>query len=897
MTGFSLAPTLGSSPIGVAYRRRNDPGQTTEFVSEGVQALTGYSAEDFTSGRLRWTEVVHPDDADRNWQAVEQALREGRPFHLEYRIRLRDGSERWVWEQGHGILRDGREPAYLEGFVSDITGRKRVEEELATARQQLEAHLDNSPLAVIEFDRESRIVRWSGGAERLFGWGAVEVLGRGVFDLPWVHEGDTESIRELIEDMQSQRLQRTRSTNRNYRKDGSIVHCAWYNSAISGAEDRLTSILSLVLDVTDRKQSEEALKEARAAAERRAAELEVLLQAVPAAVWIAHDPECLSARGNRTADEWLRLPPGGQASLTAPEGQRPTHFKIFQDGRELRGEELPVQRAARGEVVKDFEVEIRLSDGSVRFTLGNATPLLDERGQPRGAVAAFVDITARKQAEEALRQSQADLSRAQALGHIGSWRLDLRTNTLTWSDENSRIFGIPASTPLTYEAFLATVHPDDRDYVDRMWQAGRRGAPYDIEHRLLVDGKVKWVRERAELELDDAGKVVGGFGTTQDITDRKEAEEALREADRRKDVFLAVLAHELRNPLAPIRNALEILKLRGSSDPISTSARDMIERQVAHLVRLIEDLMDVGRITRGKLQLRREPFELAATLERAAETIRPQMELAGLRLELSVPPEPLWVDADPVRLTQVLLNLLDNACKYTGEGGTVTLFAEQDGEEVEIRVSDTGIGVRAEDLPVLFQMFARVGGPSERIHPGLGIGLALARGLVEMHGGRIEARSEGLGRGATFVLRLPVLSELPSAAPQPDQHESLGSVRPQRILIADDNRDVVESLALLLELTGYRVEKAYDGLQAVETAERCRPDLVLLDIGMPNLDGYEACRRIRQQPWGRDMLLVALTGWGQEDDRRRSERAGFNSHLVKPVERSDLLRLLAEWQA
>jgi CheY-like chemotaxis protein len=321
----------------------------------------------------------------------------------------------------------------------------------------------------------------------------------------------------------------------------------------------------------------------------------------------------------------------------------------------------------------------------------------------------------------------------------------------------------------------------------------------------------------------------------------------------------------------------------------------MIERQVAHLVRLIEDLMDVGRITRGRLQLRREPLALAQVLDQVAESIRPQLELTGQTFAYTLPPEPVYVNADRVRLTQVLLNLLDNACKYTGEGGAVHLTAERDADEVEIRVSDTGIGIPQEELGGVFQMFARVGASAQHAQGGLGVGLALARGLVEMHGGRIEAHSEGLGRGATLVVRLPVLSQPPPAL-EPDQGDHSPQAGPLRILVADDNRDVVDSLSLLLELTGYRVYRAYDGLQAVEAAERCRPDLVLLDLGMPNLDGYEACRRIRRQPWGRDLPIVALTGWGQEEHLVRSKAAGFTNHLVKPVDHGDLLRLLAEQQ-
>ena len=775
---------------------------------------------------------------------------------------------------------------------------ERLEQELAVARQRLDAQLHHTPLAVIELDCESRIIRWAGEAERLFGWSAVELVGRVVFDLPWLHEDDCESLSEMIRCMCSGRLRYARDTIRHRGKDGRMVHCAWHSSAIADTKGRTTSIQSLLLDVTDRARSEEAIRQARTAAERRAAELEAVLQAVPAAVWIAHDPDCLSATGNRTADAWLRLVPGAEASLTAPEGERPTHFKILREGRELRGEELPVQRAARGAVVKDAELEIRLSDGSVRCILGNATPLLDERGQPRGAVAAFVDITERRRAERALRESRERLTLALEAAGAGRWEFDLESGRAACDTDCYGLWGVgPGLDRL--EEWLEVLHPEDREWVHGAWlDAAGSGAELRLEFRVRHPQRgTRWLMVLGRTVRDDDGRPVRMIGLSLDITERKQAEEALREADRRKDEFLAILAHELRNPLAPIRNALEVIKLTESPDPVTRKARDMIERQVAHLVRLIEDLMDVGRITRGRLQLRREPLALAQVLDQVAESIRPQLELTGQTFALTLPPEPLYVNADRVRLTQVLLNLLDNACKYTGEGGAVHLTAERQADEVEIRVSDTGVGIPPEALGGLFQMFARVRAPSQQAQGGLGVGLALARGLVEMHGGRIEARSEGLGRGATLVVRLPVLPEAPPAALETDQGEPSPEARPLRILVADDNRDVVESLSLLLELTGYRVYRAYDGLRAVEAAERCRPDLVLLDIGMPNLDGYEACRRIRQQPWGRNLPIVALTGWGQEEHLARSKAVGFTNHLVKPVDHGDLLRLLADQQA
>ena len=378
------------------------------------------------------------------------------------------------------------------------------------------------------------------------------------------------------------------------------------------------------------------------------------------------------------------------------------------------------------------------------------------------------------------------------------------------------------------------------------------------------------------------------------LVQRKQAEDALREADRRKDEFLATLAHELRNPLAPIRHAVEILKLQGSLDPTLKATRDIIDRQVQHMVRLIDDLLDISRITRGKLQLRRKAIELAEVLEQALETSRSYVKSAGHELTVSLPPQPVYLDADPVRLAQVFLNLIDNACKYTEKGGSIRLTAERDRTGVVVKITDTGIGISPENLPRLFGIFSQVGSPLERSsHGGLGIGLWLAQALVEMHGGSIAARSDGPGKGSEFTVWLPVLTETPT--PQPPQPEYPDSFKAtaRRILVVDDNRDVVESLAKLLRLRGNEVETAQDGLEAVTAAEHYRPDVVLLDIGMPKLDGYGACRRMREQPWGKGIVIIALTGWGQDFNRRKTEEAGFSAHLVKPVELSALLQLLA----
>jgi signal transduction histidine kinase/ActR/RegA family two-component response regulator len=369
----------------------------------------------------------------------------------------------------------------------------------------------------------------------------------------------------------------------------------------------------------------------------------------------------------------------------------------------------------------------------------------------------------------------------------------------------------------------------------------------------------------------------------------------LMDADRRKDEFLATLAHELRNPLAPIRNGLQIIRLAGGEGATVEKARPMMERQLDQMVRLVDDLLDVSRISRGKLELRKDRVDLAAVLASAVEASRPLIEEMGHHLEIVVPAQPVVIDADFTRLAQVFINLLNNAAKYSDRGGRIRLTAERHGGEVLVSVRDEGIGIVADQLPRLFEMFSQVGSALERSQGGLGIGLALVKRLVEMHGGRIEARSEGLGKGSEFVVRVPVVAA-EEPGPQAERERGEEGVETKtalRVLVVDDNRDGADSLSDLLTALGNDTRTAYDGAEAVAVAAEFRPDVILLDIGLPKLNGYEACRRIRQQPGGNSVVLIAQTGWGQEEDRQRTREAGFDHHLVKPVDPDALMKLLA----
>ena len=441
------------------------------------------------------------------------------------------------------------------------------------------------------------------------------------------------------------------------------------------------------------------------------------------------------------------------------------------------------------------------------------------------------------------------------------------------------------------DGWQALVHEEERAAVRDAWrECVQLGRKWDHEFRVTAaDGSPCAILSRAVPVRDSRGVIVSWAGINLDIGRLKRVERELRDTDRRKNEFLATLAHELRNPLAPLRNGLEVMKLAGVSSAASERAREMMERQLGQLVRLVDDLLDVSRVSRGKIDLRRGPVELASVLRNAIETSQPLMIERRHQFTARLPAEKVMVDADVTRLSQVFWNLLNNAAKYTPDGGRIELEAQVLDASVSIVVRDTGVGIPREMLSRVFDIFTQVDRPLEKSQGGLGIGLSIAKRLVEMHGGVIEVTSAGAGKGSEFVVRLPASIEQKSGA----NVASAPRTR-RRVLIAEDNGDSADSLAMMLEVFGNEVRVARDGAQAVEMAESFRPDAILLDIGMPGLNGYAACERIRLQAQGAGALIVALTGWANDDDRERARVAGFDRHLAKPVDPTTLRQMLAE---
>ncbi len=602
-----------------------------------------------------------------------------------------------------------------------------------------------------------------------------------------------------------------------------------------------------------------------------------------------------------------------------------------------RGEEARLLECIRaGEHVSHVETVRQARDGRLVDVAVSTSPIVDDAGRVVGASSITRDVTAQKRAE-ASRRRRADRRRllweSAALLLTGDsreammqalfariappLRLDHYAYFTTAGDAPLRLEasagvrgpGAPGRDSIAVLRALCAVVARERQPIvsgQRRSDGGGLEAPglEPLGSRafaalpLVVRGRAAGVlvfggRTREPFEPDEVDffETICHYVTA--THERLRLIERLREADRRKDEFLATLAHELRNPLAPIRNALSIIRLRPDDAGRVRQARGLMDRQLDQMVRLIDDLLDVSRITRGKLVLRRERVTLDAVVSSAVDTSQPLVDARGHRLTVSLPAEPIWLDADPVRLAQVFSNLLNNAAKYMERGGDVTLAATVVDRQVAVSVRDTGIGIPGDALGRIFDMFSQVGPTNDRTRAGLGIGLTLVKRLVDLHGGDVTVSSGGPGAGTEFVVRLPVARPDTAASRERAARPDDARVGRCRVLVADDNQDSAESMAVILRMMGHEVRTVHDGIQAVDEAGAFRPDLVLLDIGMPQVDGYEAARRIRAQPWGRAVALVALTGWGQDEDRHRAIEAGFDRHFTKPMDIEEIEKLIA----
>jgi PAS domain S-box-containing protein len=875
-----------------------------------------------------WLEkYIHPDDRQRVMGVIREAIRTRSVFELEHRVLRADGTVGRTFSRAVPLPDTGGEVVEWLGTASDVTARKQAEEELQQERDRLRVTLASIGDAVITTDTEGRITFLNSVAESLTGWTNAEAAGR---PLETVFRIVNEGTRQPVESPATKALRKgviVGLANHTVliRKDGLERPIDDSAAPVRDGQGHIVGCVLVFRDVSERRAAELAQAERSRLVALHADVSTAVAAAQPLRTGLQECCEAIVRHLDVAFTRiWTHDEAAGVLELEASAGLY-THihgpYSRIKVGEFAIGS---IARSRRPLLTNDVPHDPNLGtpawierDGMVAFA---GYPLAVE-GRLIGVLAVFArhplteaslaDLPPlteqiaqhidRKRTEDALRESELRYRLVGQAANDAIWDWDLDTNRVTWNEGLRRVFGYTAEqVGADVSWWVRHIHPEDRDRVaqgirstiwggEELWQG---------EYRYLrADGSYAAVFDRGRVVRED-GKPVRMVGSMLDLTERKQMEDRLRqiaaelsEADRRKDEFLATLAHELRNPLAPIRNALQILRLSPDRDA-REHARSLIERQVGQMVRLVDDLMDVGRISRGKLELRRELVPLAAVVTAAVETSRPLIEEMGHQLTIVIPDLPIPVEADLTRLAQVFMNLLTNAAKYTDRGGRIALSAEREGSDVIVSVRDTGIGIPADQLTSIFDMFAQVDRSLEKAQGGLGIGLTLVKRLVEMHSGRIEAKSDGPGRGSEFVVRLPVMGE--ASAPSTAGPENSALPRSShRILIVDDNRDGADSLRVILQLMGNDARTAYDGQAGVELAGQFRPDVVLLDIGLPKLNGYEACRRIREQAWGKNVVLIAVTGWGQDEDRRRSHAAGFDHHMVKPVDPDGLMKLLA----
>jgi PAS domain S-box-containing protein len=665
--------------------------------------------------------------------------------------------------------------------------------------------------------------------------------------------------------------------------DGRVLWLAGRGQVVSRQPDgRAHKLVSIMADISERKRDEEALL-------RSEALHRIAFDAAPLGmVYVAPEGRILKAN-----DAFCAL-----TGYSAAELESLPSIRLFHP------EDLPAERErlrafleGRSELYQN-ETRYLRKDGSVCWVRGTARMLHDAEGKAIHSVGVFQDITSEREAAQALLARTTELEMLMREAPVAIFVChDTEGRRMTGNAAAHRLLRMEKGANLSIASAEGaySMHRDGRPLeaadlpLQRAASSGQP-APYTEFDIIFPEGDRRTIFGGAQPLLDDEGRPRGSLGTFVDITEHKRMEAALRDTDRRKDEFLATLAHELRNPLAPIRNSLHLLHLAEKGSDAAERSKVVMERQLEHMVRLIDDLMDISRITSGKLELRKATVTLDTVVRNAVEAARPALDEVGHVLDVHLPREQVWIDADLTRLSQAFSNLLNNAAKYTDRGGDLRLAALLDGDAVVVTVSDNGIGIPAGQLPRIFDMFAQVDLSLHRARGGLGIGLSLVKRLVEMHGGSVEAQSAGEGRGSAFTVRLPTVAAPHRDGPERWHGDAAAPVSTaMRILIVDDNRDGADSLAAVLALSGHDVRTAYDGSEGVRVAEAFEPHVMLLDIGLPGLDGYELCRRIRGRAWATHAILIAVTGWGATEDRRRSSAAGFDLHMVKPVDPQTLV--------
>jgi PAS domain S-box-containing protein len=864
-----------------------DPEGRPVFLNPVAEALTGWSNREAAGRRLDEVfRIVNEETRQTVENPVTRALREGVVVGLANHTVLlaRDGGERAIDDSAAPIVDEQGAVVGVVLVFRDVTERRRAEE----VRARLAAIVESADLAIFSKDLNGIVTSWNRAAERLYGHSAAEMIGSPITRIiPSDHPDEFPALMERLR--QGERIEQYETER--VRKDGARIDVLVNLSPVRSPSGRVTGASVIARDITQSRAVADALRTSEARFRHQFESSRAVMSTVAEGLYTV-DAQGLVTYVNPAAEAifgWT------SAELMGRRMHDVTHY-LHPDGTPFPAEACPGLQVLRsGVVLKEHKDVFIRKDGSFFPVVYSAAPLT-ESGKPVGVVVSFRDDTLRRRHEQEQRAVMA--SARCLLWYADVW--DSGPEDLHWDvrpvneEAAQRLLPLEIAPGKTYAlAWSESRLPDDTARMDAFAnRVVREGQSYSQDFRCRnAHGEVRWLHEDVRIEAVSPGRW-RAVGVTTDITERKVAEEALQEEGRRKDEFLAMLAHELRNPLAPIRNALHLLQLQSDDPPAVDRCRAVMERQVGHLSRLVDDLLDVSRIRRGRIPLQRERLDLRRIVQFSVEDHQGAVEAAGLSLETHLPDTPVWVMADATRLSQVLDNLLQNARKFTERPGqirvglTATAFEEQ----AILTVADTGIGIEPQMLPRLFEVFSQADSSLDRSRGGLGLGLALVKGLMALHGGSVEARSAGVGKGAEFILRLPlereprVLTERREARPA-----RTGGLR---ILVIEDSLDAAETLRDLLEAYGHQVTVAHTGPAGLQLAEAERPDLVLCDIGLPGMDGYQVAHALRQMPRFDATRLVAVTGYGQKGDIERSRNAGFNDHLVKPVDPRRLLNTL-----
>ena len=802
-------------------------------------------------------------------------------------------SEAWRWVHPDGkivwtavrIARRGAATAEANGSgkliasLLDITDIKSLEAIRQERETRLSLAMQVAGLAAWETDLATGRSLWDDRMAGLLGVAAEDAHGHSELWFEFVHPEDRDRVTHaFIASVHAG--SRFEGEFRSLGIDGSVKWLLCSGELIPTAEPTQRRVVGLIQDITQRKQTELRLARERAI-------LDAVLAAAPIG-FALFDSDLRFLLINERLAEMNGLPATAHLGKTVrevvpdlEEQARSVVDQVLASGQPMLGHEIQGTTAS--------------APDELRYWSESWYPVANGEEGVIGVAVTVEETTERKQREAALRRSEKRFREMADSAPAMLWVTD-RDNALEFISKGWFEYTGQQEADAYREGlgWTVMVHPEDREPAIQAFIDAAAGRTVFKRHYRLhrADGNYRWAIDSGRPRFDEDGQGLGYIGSVIDIHDQRTALDALREADRRKDEFLATLAHELRNPLAPIRNALHLLTLAGGS--LKTERiHEMLERQVGHMVRLVDDLMEASRISRGQLELRQEALDLRDVVRQAIETSRPLIDRSRHVIEVWLPDQPLPVIGDSVRLGQIFANLLNNAAKYTDEGGKIAVEMRRTDCAVDVTVRDSGIGLAAEQLPRLFEMFSQVDSSASRRHGGLGIGLASAKRLAEMHGGTIEAASDGLGRGSSFSVRLPLGTASPAVEAEPT---ALGPLLERRMLVVDDNTDSADSLGMMLRFLGADVRVEHSGKAALVTAAGWRPSVMLLDLGMPGIDGFEVARRLSAEPDLAGVKLIALTGWGQEEDRRRTKAAGFDHHLIKPVDLNTLHTLLVSLQ-